>query len=88
MLDRDAAMRAFVTHRRHEPGLAIAPLDSANVRPPTQRRFLSIGCRDDTRRKPSPIGEDRDRGKGRSLDGTDTEPGEERQARKRSSTFD
>ena len=50
MLDGDAAMRALVPHGRHDPGLAIAPLDGADAGGAPQPRPLSVGRCDQTSR--------------------------------------
>ena len=88
MLDRDAAMRTLVAHRRHDSGLAIAPLDGADACRAAQRRPLPVGRRDQAGPDPSSVGELGDCGKGRSLDRPDGERSEEGEARKRPGTFD
>src|SRR5271166_1553876 len=73
MLDRNAAMRPVVDHRRHDAGLPIAPLKGADARRTPQRRFLPVGGSDEARPDSPPVGENSSSGRGRGVDPTDGE---------------
>ena len=88
VLDRNAAVWAFVMHCRHDTGLAVRPFDGADACSPAHRRLLTIGCSHEAGPEPSPVAKGRDRGKNRGFDGADGERSEEPQARKRSGTLD
>src|SRR5262249_13540332 len=88
VLDSDAAMVVFVTDRRYDTGLAVAPLCGADASALTQRRFLPVGRSHEATRKALPIGEDRDHRQRRGLYPVNGERGKEQQAWERAGTFD